>query len=649
MAKQMNIGSSSSSVDVNVVNGKLQKGGTNVSLEGHTHGQYLTSHQTLYDNNVNWGGTQLAGGISPIDAGCTDEFGHNKLAFLPPQCIAVEYSRDGGTTWIDYGLTDSQKTALVTTTGPSLTVGCNPDVSTVNGTLTESNYKNYKLRITLGTASLADAGKSNYATYLYTAARKLLVNVSTTGAQGVGLDIYYRKVGDFNTNTNTWVKYNTTQYKLTGWSGWNSIPLSLTFGGSPSQTTNQCRDMRLIFDIYGLSSTSYSNIVSISDIRMIGITNWTTCNELARAGHMYTFDTSKNVTFPAQVTATQFNGALSGNATTATSIGTEAGVNTSINRLGIGSSDPQDADYYIAQYSGGGTTTTTYHRRPHSALWNYIKGKISSVLGLTATNYGGKAATAGTADTANNVAWANTNHPTFATVATSGSYNDLSNKPSIPTVPTNVSAFTNDANYITQNIKVINGTSGLNSTKIAEYLTNYDDVFIIDSDRVYRYFGKSSSAYFFRCTDKTNVYAIDVQSSGVSKSSHVIPTKASSYTPTDSTYFATGAVVKAALDTLATVASSGDYNDLANQPTIPSETTVEQVLTSGTEIAKVNGTSLFAPQGGGSVPTNVVLYDNNGNVLLQNDFAVNGDSTFSGDIYIDDTELINLYTTLGLI
>lgn len=52
---------------------------------------------------------------------------------------------------------------------------------------------------------------------------------------------------------------------------------------------------------------------------------------------------------------------------------------------------------------------------------------------------------------------------------------------------------------------------------------------------------------------------------------------------------------------------------------------------------------------GGSVPTNIVLYDNDGNVLLQNDFAVNGDSTFSGDVYIDDTELINLYTTLGLV
>lgn len=36
----------------------------------------------------------------------------------------------------------------------------------------------------------------------------------------------------------------------------------------------------------------------------------------------------------------------------------------------------------------------------------------------------------------------------LATVAMSGSYNDLTNKPTIPTVPTNVSAFTNDANYL---------------------------------------------------------------------------------------------------------------------------------------------------------------------------------------------------------
>ena len=52
--------------------------------------------------------------------------------------------------------------------------------------------------------------------------------------------------------------------------------------------------------------------------------------------------------------------------------------NSLLNALSTGSSTPVDNDYYISQYVGGGTTTTTYHRRPMSALWGYISGKISS-------------------------------------------------------------------------------------------------------------------------------------------------------------------------------------------------------------------------------------------------------------------------------
>ena len=63
----------------------------------------------------------------------------------------------------------------------------------------------------------------------------------------------------------------------------------------------------------------------------------------------------------------------------------------------------------------------------------------------------------------------------------SGNYNDLTNKPTIPTVPTNVSAFTNDAGYLTEhqdisgkqdtlvsgtNIKTINNNSLLGSGDI---------------------------------------------------------------------------------------------------------------------------------------------------------------------------------------
>ena len=72
----------------------------------------------------------------------------------------------------------------------------------------------------------------------------------------------------------------------------------------------------------------------------------------------------------------------------------EDAANALINSLSTGGSTPTDADYYISQYVGGGTNTTTYHRRPMSALWSYIQSKL-------------------------------------ATVATSGSYNDLSNKPEL--------------------------------------------------------------------------------------------------------------------------------------------------------------------------------------------------------------------------
>lgn len=59
---------------------------------------------------------------------------------------------------------------------------------------------------------------------------------------------------------------------------------------------------------------------------------------------------------------------------------TNAGINAAINLLTTGSSTPVDNDYYISQYVNGGTTTTSYHRRPMSALWAYIQGKLQTSL-----------------------------------------------------------------------------------------------------------------------------------------------------------------------------------------------------------------------------------------------------------------------------
>lgn len=67
------------------------------------------------------------------------------------------------------------------------------------------------------------------------------------------------------------------------------------------------------------------------------------------------------------------------------------------------------------------------------------------------------------------------NKPALSLVAISGLYNDLRNKPIIPTVPTDVSAFNNDAQYLTENdidnkqdeIPIVQIASGITSINAA--------------------------------------------------------------------------------------------------------------------------------------------------------------------------------------
>ena len=65
------------------------------------------------------------------------------------------------------------------------------------------------------------------------------------------------------------------------------------------------------------------------------------------------------------------------------------------------SSNPADNEKMLLKPAG------TWYKTTCLDFWNYIKGKISSVLGLTKDNYGGKAASAGTADNARNMYYQN--------------------------------------------------------------------------------------------------------------------------------------------------------------------------------------------------------------------------------------------------
>jgi len=125
----------------------------------------------------------------------------------------------------------------------------------------------------------------------------------------------------------------------------------------------------------------------------------------------------------------------------------------------------------------------------------------------------------------------------------SGDYNDLENKPQIPTVPTNVSAFTNDAGYITNNDIPVIPTVPTNVsafTNDAGYITSYTE-----TDPLFTAWDKDYN-------DLTNKPTIPT-----------VPTNVSAFT-NDAGYI-TGYTETDPLFT----AWDKNYNDLTNKPTIP--------------------------------------------------------------------------------
>lgn len=289
-----------------LTNGSVTKVGT--STVGSTirpiylNGGTPTAVSSVGEAFLSWGGQNIASDVTPIDAACCDEFGHNKLAFLPASCLTVEYTNDGGTTWIDYGLTDAQKIAMMTTSGSSVILS-KGTVSASAGTLTKENCVNYKLRFIISTRQ-----QNIKSGILYTAAKKLLINYSTGGSTGGTVLVERQTVGaynavvdEYNSSGNviegTWITVGT--YSVSGLSGWNSIPLNITYGGNESQTGNSAR-IRLTFGISDVS-TNRSSCCSVIDFRLIGTTNWSMPSEMARAGRLYSVDTSQNATFPSNI------------------------------------------------------------------------------------------------------------------------------------------------------------------------------------------------------------------------------------------------------------------------------------------------------------------------------------------------------------
>ena len=228
-----------------------------------------------------FGGKNIVGTVSPVDMAINNGFSANRFSFMSADDILIEYSNDNGVTWVDYGASNSDKINLVTNSR-SFTIGKKNSNITIND----------KLRITLTAAS----GK------LYTSLKKLHLNISTNGASGSNVILQARTVGNYNNNVDTWVDVNSSS--ISGWSGWNVLNQSITFGGGTTQTSNY-RQIRLTFSITGVSAT-YASALTLIALYGYGENLWSSPSTLAATNHLYSFDDSQNATFPAIVAAPSF-------------------------------------------------------------------------------------------------------------------------------------------------------------------------------------------------------------------------------------------------------------------------------------------------------------------------------------------------------
>ena len=155
-------------------------------------------------------------------------------------------------------------------------------------------------------------------------------------------------------------------------------------------TIRQIKVKDVVYDISPspsgtLDTTTKDNAFASSDVAQANATAWTDVAALAATEtnkSMFTKATQmmKNTRYLYNIIGTGF----STSSTIKKAIDGKAASNhghdlsTMINGLSVGSATPEDADYYVCQYAGGGNTTSTYHRRPMSALWDYIKAKGNS-------------------------------------------------------------------------------------------------------------------------------------------------------------------------------------------------------------------------------------------------------------------------------
>ena len=236
---------------------------------------------------------------------------------------------------------------MVSGLGSSLYIGKHTSDVTIND----------KLRVTLDATAMG----------VYTRCQKVLLNISTSGASGSNVIVEKSMKGSTTTFTNV------TSSAISGWSGWNSLYVPCAFGGDDTQTGNVAK-LRFTFGITGLHpNTSYNSALRLLDIVMVGDPYWQNPSNMAKTGHIYSWDAAQNATFPAQLKASEvydngqrvYSPSNKPTASNVTGLGTAATKNTgtAAGNVPILGSEGKLSEAILPEYLSGGATGQTWHAK----------------------------------------------------------------------------------------------------------------------------------------------------------------------------------------------------------------------------------------------------------------------------------------------
>ncbi len=332
-----------------------------------------------YEANLKWGGRNISDSYSPIDAAMMSELSGNIMAFPNPAGITVEYSQDGGVTWLDYEATDKQKVNVFTSEGSFY---CGRGGTAILGK---------QLRITITPHKCGFYGSIN----------KIILKIHSSGAENAWV-IFKGLTGtnvDAGNEDDSFYRTLVNKTPLSGKPGYNVLNFNTIYTRPNSSLyPNTFHRLRLVFGYDSIFNANYYTL-GLSILSFFGTHRFNLPSNLAKYNHLYTYDWQQNALFPAKVESKEV-------------------INFDVNNI-----EPTQTGSSVSK-------TSTW-------LWQYL---VQAVNWLKANNvrlsaYNTKVAALEQTDSDNNASIQSVSTDLtelsngLAAVATSGSYNDLTNKP----------------------------------------------------------------------------------------------------------------------------------------------------------------------------------------------------------------------------